>query len=80
MTLGVSRGIPPDYYIVPDVVNLSLRRAKEAITKTGLRVGDINYEYQPELLKNTVIDQSMTSGMRVSFPAEINIIVSKGKE
>ncbi len=76
MTLGVSRGTPPDYYIVPDVVNLSLRRAKEAITKTGLRVGDINYEYQPELLNNTVIEQNMTAGMRVSFPASIHLLVS----
>ena len=76
MTLGVSLGTPPDYYIVPDVVNLSLRRAKEAIRKTGLRVGDINYEYQPELLENTIIEQNMTAGMRVSFPASIHLVVS----
>ena len=76
MTLGVSRGAPPDYYVVPDVVNLSLRRAQEEITLHGLRVGDINYEYQPELLNNTVIEQSMTAGMRVSFPASIHLIVS----
>ncbi len=76
MTLGVSRGTPPDYYVVPDVVNLSLRRAQEEITIHGLRVGDVNYEYQPELLNNTVIEQSMTSGMRVSFPASIHLLVS----
>ena len=76
MTLGVSRGVPPDYYIVPDVVNLSLRRAQEEITKTGLRLGDINYEFQPELLNNTVIEQNMTPGMRVSFPASIHLLVS----
>ena len=76
MTLGVSRGAPPDYYVVPDVVNLSLRRAQEEITLHGLRVGDINYEYQPELLNNTVIEQNMTAGMRVSFPASIHLIVS----
>ena len=76
MTLGVSRGAPPDYYVVPDVVNLSLRRAQEEITIHGLRVGDINYEYQPELLNNTVIEQSMTAGMRVSFPASIHLVVS----
>ena len=76
MTLGVSRGAPPDYYVVPDVVNLSLRRAQEEITIHGLRVGDVNYEYQPELLNNTVIEQSMTAGMRVSFPASIHLLVS----
>jgi len=76
MTLGVSRGVPPDYYVVPDVVNLSLRRAREEITIHGLRVGDINYEFQPELLNNTVIEQSMTAGMRVTFPASIHLLVS----
>jgi len=76
MTLGVSRGVPPDYYVVPDVVNLSLRRAREEITIRGLRVGDINYEFQPELLSNTVLEQSMTAGMRVSFPASIHLLVS----
>ena len=76
LTLGVSLGIPPDYYIVPDVVNLSFRRAQEEITKTGLRVGDVNYEFHPQLLNNTVIEQNMTAGMRVSFPASIQLLVS----
>ena len=76
MTLGVSRGRPPDYYIVPDIVNLSLLSAQNKITDAGLRVGDIIYEYQPQLLNNTVIEQNMTSGMRVSFPASIHLVVS----
>ena len=80
MTLGVSRGVPPDYYIVPDVVNLSLRKAQEKIINSGLRVGKINYEYQPKLLKNTVIEQNMTAQMKVSFPASINLLVSTDKE
>ena len=80
MTLGVSLGVPPDYYVVPDVVNLSLRNAKKKIGMSGLRVGEINYEFQPELLNNTVIEQNMTVGMRVSFPAFINLLVSIDKE
>ena len=76
ITLGVSLGAPPDYYIVPDVVNLSIVRASEKIFRSGLRVGDINYEFQPELLNNTVIEQNMTAGMRVSFPASIHLLVS----
>ena len=80
ITLGVSKGVPPNYYIVPDVVNLSLDRAQNKIRLNGLRVGTILYEYQPSLLNNTVIDQSMTAGMRVSFPAAVNFIVSSNKE
>jgi len=80
MTLGVSRGTPPDYYVVPDIVNLSLRRAHEIIIRSGLRVGEIHYEFQPDLLNNTVIEQNMTSGMRVSFPASIHLLVSIDKQ
>ena len=76
MTIGVSRGTPPDYYIIPDIVNLSLNRAREEILSKGLRVGQIIHEYQPDLLPNTVIEQNMTAGMRVSFPSSINLTVS----
>ncbi len=76
ITLGVSKGAPPDYYLIPDVVNLSLRRAEEEILKNGLRLGNIDYEFQPELLRNTVIEQDKTAGMRVTFPATINLLVS----
>jgi len=80
MTLGVSRGAPPDYYIIPDVVNYSLNRARKSIINKGLRVGEITYEFQPELVPNTVIEQNMTAGMRVSFPASLNLLVSTDKE
>ena len=80
MTLGVSRGAPPDYYIIPDIVNYSLTRARKLIINEGLRVGEITYEFQPELVPNTVIEQNMTAGMRVSFPASINLLISTDKE
>ncbi len=80
LTLGVSKGAPPDYYNVPDIIGKSLSNAKEHIIKSGLRIGKIEYEYQPDLLENTVIDQSFTPGLRVTFPAAIDIIVSTEKE
>jgi len=79
MTLGVSRGAPPDYYIIPDIVNYSLTRALKSIINEGLRVGEITYEFQPDLVPNTVIEQNMTAGMRVSFPASINLLISTDK-
>ena len=80
MTLGVSRGAPPDYYIIPDIVNYSLTRARKSIINKGLRVGEITYEFQPDLVPNTVIEQNMTAGMRVSFPASINLLISTDKQ
>ena len=64
-------------YVVPDLIGISLHKAKEILAKSGLRLGKVDYENQPELISNTVIDQSYTAGMRVSFPAAIDIIISK---
>ena len=80
MTLGVSRGAPPDYYIIPDIVNYSLTRARIYLINEGLRVGVITYVFQPDLVPNTVIEQNMTAGMRVSFPASINLLISTDKQ
>ena len=77
ITLGISKGMPPDYFIIPDLINLSLGKAKEKISLSGLRLGNIIYEHEPDLLAGTVIEQSMVSGLRVSFPAKIDLILSK---
>ena len=76
VTLMVSKGAPPDLFIVPDLINLSISRAEILIIKSGLRLGKIEYEYHPELLRKTVLDQSLTPGMSISIPAEIDLIIS----
>lgn len=77
ISLGVSKGTPPDYFIVPDLINYSLKKAIEKILFKGLRVGEIIYEYRPNLLSNTVIDQSFPTGLKVTIPVKIDLIVSK---
>ena len=76
----VSKGIPPDFYILPNLLNMGLDRAKKNIVNAGLRLGLIDYEFNSNLLNKTVIRQSMTPGMRVSFPVTIDLIISKDKE
>ena len=73
----VSKGAPPDIFIIPDLINLSLNKGKIILTEHGLRVGDIEYEYQPTLLNGTIIEQSLTPGMSVSIPASLDLIVTK---
>ena len=77
ISLGVSKGTPPDYFIIPDVINYSLKKAMEKIRFEGFRVGEIEYEYQPNLLNNTVVDQSFPSGLKVTIPVKIDLVVSK---
>jgi len=80
ITLGVSRGGSPEYYVVPDLVGKSFQSAKILILNSGLRIGDIEHEYYPDLISNTVVNQDMTEGMRVSFPTKINLVLSKDRE
>ena len=80
ISLGVSRGNPPDYYTVPDLVGKSLKSAIMSLAKSGLRLGEIEYEFQPDLLEETIIDQNFTPGLRVTFPASVDLIISVEKE
>ena len=77
ISLGVSKGTPPDYFIIPDLINFSLKKATEKIYFDGFRLGEIEYEYQPNLLNNTVIDQSYPPGLKVTIPVKIDLLLSK---
>ena len=79
LTLIVSQGPPPNYYITPNLINMSLKKAKEMISKAGLVLGNITYEYNSKYLNNTVLEQNKTPGMRLSFPAKIDLIISTDK-
>ncbi len=76
MTFMVSKGDPPDFFRVPDLVNLSLSKAENKLLESGLKLGDVSREYHPDLIPNTVIDQSLTAGMRLSIPARVDVVVS----
>ena len=79
ITLIVSQGNHPNYYIVPYLINISLKKAKEKISRAGLFLGKISYEYNPNYLNNTVLDQNEPANKRLSFPAKIDLILSTDK-
>ena len=56
----LSKGLPPDFYQVPNVIGLSLNQAKE---------------YQ-DLVPYTVLDQSISEGTVLDRPMNINLVVS----
>ena len=77
LTLVVSSGIPPDYYIVPNLINLSLNSALKKIAESGLLLGRKEYEYVDTLLNNTILYQDQPAYKRLSMPLEINLTISK---
>ena len=80
ITFIVSQGKAPNYYVTPNLINLNLYKAKEMISRAGLILGNIKYEYSKDFLNNTVLEQDKTPGMKLSFPARINIIISTDKK
>ena len=80
ITFIVSQGKAPNYYVTPNLINLNLYKAKEKISRAGLILGNIEYEYSKEFLNNTVLEQDKTPGMKLSFPARLNLIVSTDKK
>jgi len=79
MTFMVSKGTPPDFFRVPDLINLSLTKAKEVIISSGLKVGNVVYEVHDDLVNDTIIDQSLTAGLKLAIPARIDLVVSREK-
>jgi len=76
VTLIISKGNPPDYFIVPDLINLAQYKAEKIIFESGFQLGEVVEEYQPNLLDGTIIEQSLTPGMRLAFPARIDIRIT----
>lgn len=65
---------------VPDVTRMDISAAKDVITNSGLKVGDITYEYSSYVATDSVIRQSPDANSKVSASTKINLVVSKGTD
>lgn len=74
--ITLSKGLPPDFYQVPNVIGLSLNKAKEYLAKARLKVGKISYHEDQDLVPFTVLDQSISEGTVLDRAMKINLVVS----
>ena len=72
----VSKGLPPDFYQVPNVIGLGLNKAKEYLVKARLKVGKISYHEDQDLIPYTVLDQSISEGTVLDRAMNIDLVVS----
>ncbi len=75
--LGISMGQEQYSLIVPSLIGKSREEALENIEKSGIILGQILYQETDKILPNTVIRQSLTSGIKVSRNDSLNIVLSK---
>lgn len=73
ITLTVSLGKRNLKKTMPELLNKGLNEAKKVLEKNGFTLGQVKYTQNSELLPNTVVSQSVTSGK--IFPRERGVTV-----
>lgn len=76
LSLMVSMGQPPISYYVPSVVGMGFQSARREILDAGLDVGHVRYIYAPNLLPNTVVEQSIAGGTVLKLKRAVNLTIS----
>ncbi|MFC1619055.1 PASTA domain-containing protein [Candidatus Neomarinimicrobiota bacterium] len=76
VSLMVSLGQAPLSYYVPSVVGMGLQSGRREILDAGLELGRVRYLYAPNLLPNTIVDQSIAGGTVLKVKRAINLTVS----
>jgi len=63
---------------VPSIKGRTLRDARFALEKEGLRLGAIEYASSDQFPENTVIEQKVVPGARVKRDVYVSVVVSQG--
>lgn len=76
LQITVSKGLPPDFFQVPQLFGLSMKKAKEELTRARLKVGKISYKQNEDLVPYTVLDQSIAPGTVLDQTTKVDLVVS----
>ncbi|MBI3586620.1 MAG: PASTA domain-containing protein [Ignavibacteriales bacterium] len=76
----VSQGKSGDRVIVPDVLKKTLTEAEKIITQAGLRLGNVSYQINKDLLPNTVVDQYPRPNELILPGQAVDLFVAKQEE
>jgi len=74
--LVISSGI--QHIVVPKVLNLSLIRARKAITGAGLKVGKVTYTYNENFGGNVVLRQKPAAAVKAVKGSGVDLVVNEG--
>ena len=76
LQITVSQGLPPDFFQVPQLFGLSMKKAKSELLKARLKLGKVSYQQNEDLVPYTVLDQSISPGTVIDNSTTIDLIVS----
>ncbi|MEK6756667.1 MAG: PASTA domain-containing protein, partial [Bacteroidota bacterium] len=76
ISVVVSQGKSGEQVPVPDVVRKTFAEAERTLIQAGLRIGNITYQVNADLLPNTVIDQFPKPGDLVPTGQAVDLVVA----
>lgn len=69
---------PPVYGTIPDVSNLTLVDAENAIIVAGFTLGTVGYATSETILLDRVVSQCPEAGLEVKFVEPVDVVLSSG--
>jgi beta-lactam-binding protein with PASTA domain len=63
---------------VPNLVGKSVREAKLILEKSGLKLGELSYDFSDEVPEGAIISQSIPEKSKVSSGTFVSVVVSLG--
>ncbi len=78
ITVVVSQGV--ETVKVPDVTGMSQKKAKETLSKAGLKLGDVNSNYSDSVEEGKVISQTVAADKYVESGTSVSVTISLGAE
>jgi beta-lactam-binding protein with PASTA domain len=76
LQITVSQGLPPDFFQVPQLFGLSMKKAKEALIRARLKLGKVSYQQNEDLVPYTVLDQNIAPGTVLDQTTQVDLVVS----
>lgn len=76
--LTVSKGT--EMVDVPNFIGQNLRQVRITINKIGLRISNVDYIFNEQYGKDTVVIQSKSNGSKIEYGDTLRLSVSKGKD
>ncbi|MCI0705888.1 MAG: PASTA domain-containing protein [Ignavibacteriae bacterium] len=77
VSVKVSQGGPKEQVVVPDVVRQPLTEGERRLLQAGLRIGNVVYQANPDLLPNTIVEQFPRAGEIVPAGQAVDMIVTR---
>lgn len=80
VSVVVSQGLSKDQLPVPNVLKRALADGERVLLQAGLKIGNVVYQSNPDLLPNTIVEQFPRAGEMVPEGQAVDLVVTRKGE